>query len=50
MQTSTWYGISLDASIARAWFVSLSGLRQTDPANPGTNITTQFYSSVTWRF
>ena len=50
LQTSTWYGLSLDASVARAWFVSFSGFRQTDPANPGTNITTQLYGSVTWRF
>ena len=49
-QTSTWYGISLDVSVARAWFVSFSGLRQTDPINPGTNVTTQLYGSVTWRF
>ena len=50
MQTSTWYGISLDVNVARVWFVSFSGLRQTDPVNPGTNITTQLYGSVTWRF
>jgi hypothetical protein len=48
--TSTWYGISLDASVARAWFVSFSGFRQSDPVNPGTNVTTQLYGSVTWRF
>lgn len=50
LQSSTWYGVSLDASVARAWFVSFSGFRQSDPANPGTNITTQLYGSVTWRF
>ncbi|HEV2671055.1 MAG TPA: hypothetical protein VGU74_08195 [Gemmatimonadales bacterium] len=50
LQTSTWYGISLDVSVARAWFVSFSGLRQTDPINPGTNVTTQLYASATWRF
>jgi hypothetical protein len=48
--TSTWYGISLDASVARAWFVSFSGFRQSDPVNPGTNVTSQLYGSVTWRF
>jgi hypothetical protein len=50
MQKSTWYGVDLDASVARAWFVSFSALRQTDPANPGTITTTQLYGSVTWRF
>ncbi|MGE5802793.1 MAG: hypothetical protein ACM358_11090 [Gemmatimonadota bacterium] len=50
MQTSTWYGVAVDVSVARAWFVSVSGLRQKDPASPGTNVTTQLYSSVTWRF
>ena len=50
MQTSTWYGIDADVSVARVWYVSLSGLRQKDPANPGSNITTQLYGSVTWRF
>jgi hypothetical protein len=50
LQTSTWYGVDLDASVARSWFVSFSGLRQKDPANPGTSTTTQVYGSVTWRF
>jgi hypothetical protein len=50
MQNSTWYGVSADVSVARAWYVSFSGYRQTDPANPGTNTTTQVYASVTWRF
>jgi len=50
LQRSTWYGVSLDASVARAWFVSFSGFRQADPASPGTNITTQLYGSLTWRF
>jgi hypothetical protein len=49
-QTSTWYGMDLDASVARAWYVSVSGLRQSDPANPGSSITSQLYASVTWRF
>jgi hypothetical protein len=49
-QTSTWYGIAVDASVARAWYVSFSGLRQKDPVNPGSNVTTQLYGSVTWRF
>ena len=39
MQRSTWFGVDMDASVARSWFVSFSGLRQKDPANPGTQIT-----------
>jgi len=50
MQKSTWYGVDMDASLARSWFVSFSGLRQKDPANPGTSTTTQLYGSITWRF
>jgi hypothetical protein len=50
MQQSTWFGVDVDASVARSWFVSFSGLRQKDPANPGTIATTQLYLSVTWRF
>ena len=50
MQQSTWFGVDMDASVARSWFVSFSGLRQKDPANPGTITTTQMYASVTWRF
>ncbi len=50
MQQSTWYGVDVDASVARSWFVSFSGLRQEDPANPGTSVTTQLYGSITWRF
>jgi hypothetical protein len=50
LQKSTWYGVDLDVSVARAWFVSFSGLRQKDPANPGTSTTTQLYASITWRF
>lgn len=50
LQKSTWYGVDIDASLARSWFVSFSGLRQTDPANPGTSTTTQLYGSITWRF
>ena len=50
MQTSTWYGVDVDASIARSWFVSFSALRQKDPANPGTSTTTQLYSSISRRF
>lgn len=49
-QTSRWYGVDLDAAVARAWYVAVSGLRQADPANPGTSTTTQLYASVTWRF
>ncbi len=50
LQQSTWFGVDMDASVARSWFVSFSGLRQKDPANPGTITTTQMYASVTWRF
>jgi hypothetical protein len=42
----TWYGADLDLSLARGWFLSLSGTREKDP--DGT--TTQFYGSMTWRF
>ncbi len=42
--------MDVDASVARSWFVSLSGLRQQDPANPGTLATAQLYASVSWRF
>jgi hypothetical protein len=50
LQQSQWFGLDVDASVARSWFVSFSGLRQSDPANPGTITTTQLYASVTWRF
>ncbi|HEV2752136.1 MAG TPA: hypothetical protein VGV12_16555 [Gemmatimonadales bacterium] len=50
LQKSQWIGVDVDASVARAWFVSFSGLRQQDPANPGTITTTQLYVSITWRF
>lgn len=50
VQKASWYGLDVDMSVARAWFVSLSALQQKDPANPGTSTTTQLYSSVTWRF
>jgi len=49
-QTSTWYGLDVDANVARAWYVSISGLRQADPADPGISTTTQLYGSITWRF
>ena len=42
----TWYGADLDLSLARGWFVSLSGTREKDP----DGFTTQFYGSMTWRF
>jgi hypothetical protein len=42
----TWYGADLDLSLARGWFLSLSGTRENDP--DGTS--TQFYGSMTWRF
>jgi hypothetical protein len=42
----TWYGADLDLSLARGWFVSLSGTREKDPDGN----TTQFYGGMTWRF
>jgi hypothetical protein len=49
-QKSTWYGVDLDIALARQWYLNLSGLRQKDPANPGTSQLTQVYSGLTWRF
>jgi hypothetical protein len=49
-QKSTWYGVDLDVALARQWYLNLSGLRQRDPANPGTSQLTQIYSGLTWRF
>jgi len=42
----TWYGLDLDVSLARSWFLSLSGQREKSPGFT-TNL---FYSSLTWRF
>lgn len=42
----TWYGIDVDLSLARAWFISMSGQRENGP-DGNTN---QFYGGVTWRF
>jgi len=50
LQKSTWYGVDLDVALARQWYFTLSGLRQQDPANPGTSTLTQIYSGLTWRF
>jgi len=50
LQKSTWFGVDADVNVARAWFVSFSGLMQKDPANPGTSTLTQIYGGVTWRF
>ena len=49
-QKSTWYGADLDVALARQWYLTLSALRQKDPANPGTSQLTQIYSGLTWRF
>lgn len=49
-QESSWYGLDADLGLGRAWFLSLSALRQQDPANPGTSTLTQFYGGVSWRF
>ena len=50
LQRSTWYGMDLDVALARQWYFSFSGLRQKDPANPGTSTLTQIYGGLTWRF
>jgi len=50
LQKSVWYGVDVDLALARAWFLSVSGLRQQDPGNPGTSTTTQLYGSLSWRF
>ena len=50
LQKSTWYGVDVDLALARQWYFSFSGLRQQDPANPGTSSLTQVYSGLTWRF
>jgi hypothetical protein len=49
-QKSTWYGVDVDVAMARQWYFSFSGLRQQDPANPGTSTLTQLYGGLTWRF
>ncbi len=49
-QKSTWYGVDVDLNLARAWFLSFSGLMQKDAANPGTSTLTQVYGGLTWRF
>jgi hypothetical protein len=51
VQKSSWYGADVDMSIARAWYLSLSGLRQKDPfAGGGGQTTTQLFGGITWRF
>jgi hypothetical protein len=42
----SWIGADLDWSLARGWFLSLSGTRETGD----DGATTQFYGSMTWRF
>jgi hypothetical protein len=42
----TWYGLDLDLSLARGWFVALSVTREKDPDGNST----QFYGGMTWRF
>ena len=42
----TWYGLDFDLSLARAWFLSFSGQRETGP-DGNTN---QFFGGLTWRF
>jgi hypothetical protein len=43
---NTWYGLDVDVSLARAWFLSLSGSRE---RSAGVTTSTLF-SSLTWRF
>lgn len=51
VQKSTWFGADVDMSIARAWYLSLSGLRQKDPfVDGGGQTTTQLFGGITWRF
>ncbi len=51
VQKSTWYGLDMDASLARAWYLSISALRQKDPViNTPGQTTTQIFGGVTWRF
>ncbi|MFN8651706.1 MAG: hypothetical protein U0133_07370 [Gemmatimonadales bacterium] len=42
----SWVGADLDWSLARGWFLSLSGTRE----RGDDGATTQFYGSMTWRF
>ncbi|HWA58837.1 MAG TPA: hypothetical protein VG692_16380 [Gemmatimonadales bacterium] len=42
----SWIGADLDWSLARGWFLSLSGTRE----RGDDGATTQFYGSMTWRF
>lgn len=42
----TWVGADIDWSLARGWFLSLSGTRE----RGDDGATTQFYGSMTWRF
>ena len=43
---NTWYGIDMDVSLARAWFLSLSGSTE-----HSAGVTTKtLFSSLTWRF
>jgi hypothetical protein len=44
--TITWYGLDLDVSLARAWFLSLSGQREQSPGITSN----QFYGGLSWRF
>jgi len=42
----TWWGGDLDVTLARSWYLSISGTREHGP--DGT--TTQLYTGATWRF
>lgn len=42
----SWFGVDVDVSIARSWYLSLSGQRERAP----DITTTQFYGSLSWRF
>ena len=44
---SKWYGVSVDLSVARAWFLSGQAVREEGDNNTSS---TQFYGSLSWRF
>lgn len=42
----TWWGGDVDVTLARSWYISLSGTREHGP----DGATTQLYTGLTWRF
>jgi hypothetical protein len=46
-----WLGVSMDLSLARAWFLSGSAVKEKGTsATTGNTTSNQFYASLTWRF